>query len=329
MTAYTRRQALGTLGALFATSVAPLGRVALAEAKYPAKPIQLIIPFAPGDTDMMLRPITDKMSQFLGEPLVMQYKPGAGGGIGAQYTANAKPDGYTLVGSSPGSLVIVPLANKEFKYSTESFQPVASLSEGGLMLLVPASSKYKSLKDVVADAKARPGIITYGSSGAKGITHLLAEVFAQEANIKLKHIPYQGSGPGITALLGAQTDMACAAIGPAQPHIKSGGIRALAVFSNQRLKAFPDVPTVKEEGYNVGSPTLYGIVAPKDTPPAVVNAIYEAARKAIESHSAQINENLATLGAEVKLLNPQDYGAYLQEQKALFAKAVGALDRGD
>ncbi len=297
---------------------------ALAE-KFPTKPIQLVIPFAPGDTDQMLRPIVDKMGEYLGQPVVLSYKPGAGGGVGAAFTAASMPDGYTIVGSSPGSLVIVPLANKEFKYTTESFTPIASLSEGGLLLLVPARSPYKTVDDLVNAARARPGTVSYGSSGAMGITHLLAEIFAQTAKIKLNHIPFQGSGPGITALLGGHTDIASAAIGPAQAHLKAGTLRALAVFSDKRLAAYPDVPTLKELGYDVGSPTLYGIVAPKGTPPEVVHAVYEAASKAVAQHRAQITASLSLLGGEIKLLGPEEYGAYLKRQKALFSKGVEAL----
>ncbi len=293
--------------------------------KFPDKAIQLVIPFSPGDTDQMLRPIVDKMNEYLGQPVVMSYKPGAGGGVGAGFVAAAKADGYTIVGSSPGALVIVPLANKDVKYTTDSFTPIASLSQGGLMLLVPAKSKYQTLADVVKSAKENPGTITYGSSGAMGITHLMAEVFAQEAKISIRHIPFQGSGPGITALLGGHTDMASAAIGPAQSHIKAGTLRALAVFSDKRLAAFPEVPTVKESGFQVGSPTLYGIVAPHGTSKKNVDAIYNAAQKVVEAHRGAIEKTLGTLGGEINLLGPEAYGAYLAEQKKIFSSVVSAI----
>ncbi len=245
-------------GGAFASLALGLALSATAHAGYPAKPVQLIIPFAPGDTDQMLRPITEKMGKYLGQPIVMNYKPGAGGGIGAAYTASAAPDGYTIVGSSPGALVVVPLANKEIKYTTESFAPVAAISLGGMMIVAPGKSRYKTLADVVADAKARPDAISYGTSGAMGISHLLGETFASEAKVKLRHIPFQGSTPAVTALLGGHTDIAVSAVGPAQAHIQSGGLRPLAVFSSKRLLAYPDVPTLRELGYDVGSPTIYG-----------------------------------------------------------------------
>jgi tripartite-type tricarboxylate transporter receptor subunit TctC len=287
--------------------------------------VQLIIPFSPGDTDQMLRPITEKMGQYLGQPIVMNYKPGAGGGIGAAYTASAAPDGYTIVGSSPGALVVVPLANKEIKYTTDSFAPVAAISLGGMMIVAPGKSKYKTLADVVADAKARPDGISYGTSGAMGISHLLGETFASEAKVQLRHIPFQGSAPAVTALLGGHTDIAVSAVGPAQAHIQSGGLRPLAVFSSKRLAAYPDVPTLRELGYDVGSPTIYGLMAPKDTPPQVVDALYQAARKVVAEQGDEVNKTLGTIGAEISVLSPQEYGAYLQEQRALFSKAIGLI----
>ncbi|MBC7437552.1 MAG: tripartite tricarboxylate transporter substrate binding protein, partial [Bdellovibrionales bacterium] len=260
-----------------AALVAPFAH---AQDKFPSKPIQLVIPFAPGDTDNMLRPITDKMGEFLNQPLVMNYKPGAGGGVGAGQVAASKPDGYTLVGSSPGSIVVVPLANKDINYTTDSFTPVAALSEGVMMLVVPSSSPWKSVKDIVDHSRANPGKLTFSSSGNMGITHLLAEIFAKDAGVKLNHIPYAGSAPAITALLGGHVEMASTAIAPAQAHIKAGTLRPLAVFGDKRVKSYPDVPTLKELGYKVGSPTLYGLSAPKGTPREVVDALYAAAKKA-------------------------------------------------
>lgn len=296
-----------------------------AQQTFPTRPLQLVIPFAPGDTDQMLRPITEKMGQYLGQPIVMSYKPGAGGGIGAAFTAGAAPDGYTVVGSSPGALVVVPLANKEVKYTTDSFAPVAAISLGGMMIVAQAKSRYQTLRDVVDDAKARPDAISYGTSGAMGISHLLGEIFASEAKIKLRHIPFQGSTPAVTALLGGHTDIAVSAVGPAQAHILAGGLRPLAVFSDKRMRAFPDVPTVRELGYDVGSPTIYGLMAPKDTPPKVIDTLYQAARKVVAEQGPEVEKTLAGIGAEVSVLGPKEYGDYLQRQRALFARGVSLV----
>ena len=292
---------------------------------FPTKPVQVIIPFAPGDTDNMLRPFIDKMGEFLGQSVIMTYKPGAGGGIGAGLVATSQPDGYTLVGTSQGSIVVVPTFNKEVKYSTESFAPVASISEGGFILVVKANSQWKTMQELIEYSKKNPKKINYTTSGAMGVTHLIAEIFANEAGVEWTHIPEKGSGPAVTALLGGHVELSSAAIGPAMAHVRAGTLRALAVFSDKRLKAFPDVPTLKELGYKVEARALYGILAPKDTPKAVVDAIFLAAKKAGEKYQMQISDSLSSLGAQIALLDPKEYAAYVADQKAMFTKAKQTL----
>ena len=318
---------VGAAAVLWLAANGALMAPAWADGPFPAKPIRVVIPFQPGDTDNMVRPFIEKMAEFLGQPMVLDFRPGAGGGVGAGAVAASKPDGYTLVGTSPGSIVVVPLANKDVKYSTDSFTPVAALSEGGLMLVVQSSSPWKSLKDLVEHSRKSPGQVTYSTSGAMGITHLLAEIFTKEAAIQWNHIPYQGSGPAITALLGSHVALASTAIAPAQGHIKAGTLRALAVFGDTRLRAYPDVPTLREMGFNLGSPTLYGLSAPKGTPKEVVNALYAAARSAVDKYNDQIAANLAVMGAEVKLLGPDAYASYLMNQQQLFQQGLKTLEQ--
>lgn len=293
---------------------------------FPTKSIQVVIPFAPGDTDNMLRPFLDKMGEFLGQPVILTYKAGAGGGVGAGMVATSKPDGYTLVGTSQGSIVVVPLFNKEVKYTTESFAPIASLSEGGFMLLVRSDSQWKNLKELIDYSKQNPKKINFTTSGAMGVTHLLAEIFANEAGVQWTHIPEKGSGPAVTALLGGHVEMTSSAVAPALSHIRAGTLRPLATFGENRLKAFPDVPTFKELGYKIASPGYYGISAPAGTPPEVVDAIYQAAKKATDKYQKQIGENLGGFGAEIKLLPPKEYAEYLASQKKLFSDAKKNLD---
>jgi len=292
---------------------------------FPVKPVQVVIPFAPGDTDNMLRPFLDKMGEFLGQSVIMTYKAGAGGGIGAGSVASSPPDGYTLVGTSQGSIVVVPTFNNAIKYSTESFAPVASISEGGFILVVKADSQWKTMQELIEYSKKNPKKINYTTSGAMGVTHLIAEIFANEAGIQWTHIPEKGSGPAVTALLGGHVQLSSAAIGPAMAHVRAGTLRALAVFSDKRLKAFPDVPTLKELGYKVEARALYGILAPKDTPKAVVDAIFLAAKKAGEKYQMQISDSLSAMGAQPALLDPKEYAAYVADQKAMFTKAKQTL----
>jgi len=315
---------IAALGAAAMTSIAVSG--AHAAGTFPDRPLQVVIPFQPGDTDNMLRPFLERMNEFLKQPVVLNYRPGAGGGIGAGSVATSAPDGYTLVGTSPGSIVVVPLANADIKYSPDDFAPVASLAEGGLMLVAPATSRWKTLTELVDYSKENPDKVTFTSSGAMGITHLLAEAFAHTVGVQWRHIPYKGSAPAITALLGGHVDMASTAIAPAQAHIQAGTLVPLAVFGETRLKAYPDVPTLKELGYDIGSPTYYGISAPAGTPPEIVNAIYDAAEKVVDKYGDDIAKNLAVFGAQIKLLNPQDYKAYLDDQRRLFSEAIKSLN---
>lgn len=314
------------LAAAIAITASIFNVSAFAAEPFPTKTIQVVIPFAPGDTDNMLRPFLDKMGEFLGQPVILTYKAGAGGGVGAGMVATSKPDGYTLVGTSQGSIVVVPIFNKEIKYTTESFAPIASLSEGGFMLLVRSDSQWKNLKELIDYSKQNPKKINFTTSGAMGVTHLLAEIFANEAGVQWTHIPEKGSGPAVTALLGGHVEMTSSAVAPALAHIRAGTLRPLATFGENRLKAFPDVPTFKELGYKIASPGYYGISAPAGTPPEVVDAIYQAAKKATDKYQNQIGENLGGFGAEIKLLPPKEYAEYLASQKKLFSDAKKNLD---
>ena len=293
---------------------------------FPTKPIQIVIPFQPGDTDAMLRPFVERMGEFLGQPLVMIYKPGAGGAVGAGFVAISKPDGYTLVGSGQSSLVVVPLANKEVKYTAESFIPVTTVTWGDSLLAVQSSSPWKTLKDLVDESRKSPGKLNFATSGVFSINQLTMEAVAKEAGVKWTHIPSQGAGPAITALLGGHVQMASSGVGPALAHIRAGTLRPLAVFGEQRLKALPDVPTLRELGYHISSPTYYGIAAPRGTSREIVEAIHGAAKKVAEKYSNEIAATLGVSGAEIKVLSPDDYAVYLKGQHDLFSAVVKTLE---
>jgi tripartite-type tricarboxylate transporter receptor subunit TctC len=173
----------------------PWGGSGAAEKKFPFKPLQVIIPFQPGDTDNLLRPYEEKAPGYLGQPVSMVYKPGAAGAVGAGFVASSKADGYTLVGSSQSSIVVVPLTQKEVGYTWESFAPVSCLVETASMLVVQSSAPWKDLKELVEDSRKSPEKITYSSSGTFGTNHLIPEALCKEAGIKWTFIPSQGSGP--------------------------------------------------------------------------------------------------------------------------------------
>lgn len=293
-----------------------------ADDNFPQEEMTVIIPFAPGDTDAMLRPFVERMGEFLGEPVVMDYRPGAGGALGAGEVARSEPNGYTMVGTSPGSVVVAPLANPDVPYSTDDFAPIAAISEGALMIMVQADSPFETLQDLVDHAQENPDDLTFGTSGSLGITHLLTETFAAEADIQMIHIPFEGSGPAMTALLGGHTDFATSAIAPAAGQIDAGAVRPLAVFAADRLDSLPDVPTVREFGIDVGSPTLYGLLAAAGTPDSVRQRLYEAAEEVLAQYSDELQERYRNLGAQVHLLGPDEYADYLAEQQELFTRAV-------
>lgn len=317
---------IGT-GIVLTLTASVLSPAMAAEAKFPTKPIEVIIPFQPGDTDNLLRPFLERMGEFLGEPVNLVYRPGAAGGVGAGLVANSKPDGHMLLGSSHSSVVVVPLTNKQVSYDTDSFEPVAALVESGSLLVVLSSSPWKSFEELVEYSKTSPGKLTYTSSGTFGVNHLIPEALSKEAGLKWTHIPSQGSGPAITATLGGHVNMAATAIGPAKAHLEAGTLRPLVSFGQNRLKAFPDVPTLKELGYSISSPSYYGILAPKSTPKETVDALYDAAAKATEKYKEQISERLNTFGVEVKLLPPEEYREYLNGQKKLFSGIYSSLSQ--
>jgi tripartite-type tricarboxylate transporter receptor subunit TctC len=290
-----------------------------AEKKFPVKPIQVIIPFQPGDTDNLLRPFLEKMPEFLGQPVNMVYKPGAAGSVGAGFVAASKPDGYLLVGSSHSSIVVVPLTHKDVGYTWKSFAPVCAMVEASSLLVVQSSSPWKTLKELIEDSKKSPGKVTYSSSGTFGSNHMIPEAMCKEAGIKWTYIPSQGSGPTITALLGGHVQVASTAIAPALPHLRAGALRVMAVYRPTRMKALPDAPSLKELGFSIHSSSPYGILAPKDTPKEVVEAIYLAAKKVADKYRDSISDRLDKIGAEIGLEGPEEYTAHLGRQYELFS----------
>jgi len=316
------------IGVVLVSLIFPwMGGSFAAEKKFPTKPINVIIPFQPGDTDNNLRPFTDKMPQYLGQPLNFVYKPGASGAIGAGFVATADPDGYTLVGSQQSSLVLVPLTQKGLTYSLKNFAPICGLAGGYNVIAVQPGARWKNIQELLAEAKQNPGKISYVSgSGALGITTLIAEAFFKEAGVKLNLIPAQGSGPAVTAILGGHTDAVSSQITPAFPHIQAGTLRPLVVFTDKRVPTLPDCPTAVEIGYKVSVPSLYGLLAPKGTPKEVVEAIARAAQKAAEEHRVAINASLSKAGMQISYTGPEGFAQFLKSQDDYWTQTIKTLD---
>jgi tripartite-type tricarboxylate transporter receptor subunit TctC len=266
-----------------ALSIAALP-LAYADDAYPSRPITLVVPFPPGGVaDIVGRPFADALSHELKTPVVVENKPGAGGGIGMGLVAKAKPDGYTLL-LALSSISILPEADKVLGraslYRLDQFTPIARLTADPTVLAVRADSPWKTLDEFIADARKRPGAITYGSSGNYGTMHMPMEMFAHTANLKLLHVPFTGGGPAVVALLGGQVDALSTGPSTVLQHVKAGKVRVLASWGDHRLASLPDVRTLAESGYDAVFFQWSGLFAPAGTPEAVVTRLREAARVA-------------------------------------------------
>jgi len=259
--------------------------IAQAQETFPSKPVTMIVPFPPGGVaDITARPLAAMMEKALKHPVVVVNRTGAGGALGMSQVAKSAPDGYTiLMGLS--SISIFPVSDRingrQPAYEMKDFAPIALISSDPTVLVVRAESPYRTLKDFVDAAKANPGKINYSSSGVYGTLHVAMEIFANAAGIKLFHIPYQGGGPAVTALLGGQVDALASGPAAAIGQIKGGKMRALASWSDKRLALMPDLPTFKELGYDAEFYIWAGVFAPAATPQPIVARLREAVRSAV------------------------------------------------
>ena len=262
------------------------GSVAVADETYPSRPITMVVPFPPGGVaDLTARPVASALEKVLKQPVAVVNKQGAAGAVGMQSVAVSKPDGYTLL-MALSSISIIPEADKLFgrppAFTVDQFAPVALISADPTILVVRAESPYRTAKDFIDDAKKRPGQISYSSSGVYGTLHMAMELLSQAANVKLRHVPYAGAGPALTAILGGHVDALASGPAVVLPHIKGGKLRALAGWGSQRVAALPDVPTFKELGYPEAEFYIWaGVFAPKGTPEPILAKLREATRVAM------------------------------------------------
>jgi tripartite-type tricarboxylate transporter receptor subunit TctC len=310
----------------FAFAVAFLFSAALAAAQesYPAHPITLVVPFPPGGVaDIVGRPFADALSRELKTPVVIENKPGAGGGIGMGMVAKAKPDGYTLL-LALSSISILPEADKVLGraplYRLDQFAPIARLTADPTVLAVRADSRWNTLQEFIDDARKRPGAITYGSSGNYGTMHMPMEMFAHAADIKLLHVPFTGGGPAVVALLGGQVDALSTGPSTVLQHVKAGKVRVLASWGDHRLASLPDVRTLSESGYDAVFFQWSGLFAPAGTPAPIIARLREAARiAAADSHFAS---TLATVETPVAYLDAPELRRFWDADAKKLADAV-------
>jgi tripartite-type tricarboxylate transporter receptor subunit TctC len=290
---------------------------------FPTRAITLVIPFAPGgSTSIVGRGIADKMSELLGEKVVIDNRPGAGGTVGTKAVAKSEPDGYTIVLGYTGTLAIGPSLYKNVGYDPrKDFAPIGLIGNAPNSLVVHPSFPAKTVAELIAYAKANPGKVNFGSAGAGTVSHITGEYFARSAGITLVHIPYKGTGPALTDLLGGHIPMAFAPIPASHPNVTAGLLRALAVTSTTRSSLLPEVPTMAEAGLPGFDASLYyGLAAPAGTPRPVIDKLNKALRDALGSD--EVKKQLAQDGTEITLGTPEDYAAFIDKDEKKWSQLL-------
>ena len=323
-----------------ATSSSPSRRLALAFAATLAlaigtshaagdsgdRPLRLLVPYAPGgSTDVLARSLAESLRKSLGQPVVVENKPGANTAIAAQALAAASPDGNTILLATAATVVLNPLLSPKLTYDPErDFVPVARVATTPLMLIVKPDTAARTLADLIAQARAQPGKLNYASTGIGSSLHLAGELLQSETGTQIVHVPYKGSGPALTGLLGGETQFFIDAVGSSLALVKAGKLRALAVTSAQRLPVLPEVPTVAESGvrgFEVS--TWFGLVAPRKTPEAVVKRLAAAIAQAVRDPG--FREQFEALGMIVpEPMGPQTFAAYIKAEQAKWAPLIKA-----
>jgi len=295
-----------------AASAAALATGPAAAQDYPSRAVTLVNPFPPGGAvDVVGRPFAAVLEPLLKQPVVIETKAGAAGQVGGQYVANAKPDGYTLllhIVSISGFAEVDKLFGRPPKFTRADFIPIARFTEGPMVLIVNDKTPYQSLKELVDDAKKRPDQIIFSSSGLYGALHLPTALFMDAAGIKMRHLPTNGGGPALTALLGNNSQVLVSSIAAASPHLRAGKARALACFSAKRAAALADVPTLKELRYDVEFSLWVGLFAPKGTPDNVFARLREESRKAVAAE--QFAKAIQNIGDVVAYLDQPDFAKF-------------------
>jgi tripartite-type tricarboxylate transporter receptor subunit TctC len=300
------------------------GSAAAADA-YPAKPVRIVVPFAAGGAiDIIVRASAQQLSKELGQQMLIDNRPGAGGNIGADMVAKSAADGYTLLAGTSATHGVNPALYAKLPYDARrDFVPVAHIAGVPNVLVVTPASGIRSLDDLVRQARANPGRLSYGSAGSGTSLHLAGELFGNEARIALLHVPYKGAAPATTDLLGGQISMMFNTVPVALPLIRSGKLSALAVTARQRHFALPDVPTFAEKGYtSVESSTWVGLFAPAGTPRDIVDKLAQALERALREPS--VVELLRQQGAEPQFMGADAYARYVDSEIARWGSVVRA-----
>ena len=289
---------------------------------WPAKPVKIVVPFAAGgSTDVIARMLGQRLSETWGQSVLIENRAGAGGNVGADVVAKSPGDGYTLLMAS-GSITINPNLYAKMPFDTRrDLLPISNVAGGPMLVVVNEKAPWRNVKELIADAKARPGAINFGSAGVGSQTHLAAENLADSAGIELQHVPYKGEAPAYTDVIGGQTQLVVGNIAAAAPLVGPGRLRALAVTGKQRSALLPDVPTVAESGLpGFENSGWFGLFAPAGTPPEVIAKIHRDSAAALAE--TQLKARLYVLGMVPIGSSPTEFGRQMDEELKRWATVV-------
>ncbi len=321
------RSPLASLAMALACAIA--SPCALAQSYYPSKPVTMIVPFPPGGVaDITARPLAEAMGRHLKQTVVVENKAGAGGGVGMQFVARAQPDGYTVL-LALSSISIIPEADKVLgrdpMYQLTQLVPIARFTADPTVLAVRADGPYKSVADLIEAAKKAPGTIPYGSSGNYGTMHVPMEMLTSAAGTKMLHVPYSGAGPAVVGLLGGQVQALSTGPSTVMGHLKGGKVRVLATWGDSRHPALPDVPTLKELGYDAQFSQWTGLFVPAGTPDAAIAKLREAARAAV--NDATFQGSLAKVETPIQYLDQPQFRTFWDADAKKLAEVVKRIGK--
>jgi len=305
------------------------GRIDAQDA-YPSRPITVINPFPPGGvSDTITRPLNVALEATLKQPLILENKPGAAGAVGAQFVAAAKPDGYTLLThlvSISGFAAVDKLFGREPKFTNADFIPLARIVADPIVMIINSELPYKTLKELIEDAKANPNKLIFSSSGLYGASHVPTALLAKAAgDVQMRHLPTTGGGPAVAAVLGGNANFFMSPTAIGLPHIKSGKVRPLAVSSGARPKSLPEVLTFKEQGYDLEYYFWIGLFAPKGTPDSIVSRLREAINTA--AHTKEFLGTLDKLGQELAYMDQPEFANFWAADAAKMEDAISSIGR--
>ena len=322
------RRALSGLG-LFVLLTAVIVGPAWAQEPYPTRPVSIVVAFPPGGVaDNTARPVSAALERILKQPIPIINKAGAAGAVGNQVVATSKPDGYTLL-MALVSVSVLPEVDKLFgrpqNYTLEQLTGIARINADPSMLVVRADAPWKTLKDLVEDAKKRPGEIVFTSSGLYGAAHIPMEMFIKAAGIKMRHLPTTGGGPMMNATLGGHAQLVMTPVSLAAQHVKAGKLRLLAHSGNAPVAAYPEVPSFKSQGYDVEYTAWAGLVAPKGTPPHVIKILRDAVRQAVKE--PEVVNSHAKLETPIAYMDADEFNAWWAKDAARLAEVVKQIGK--